>query len=112
MLSVRNLVNDLGFKLMTHSTNLNKEITGVYCCDLLSWVMSHAKRGDVWITVQTHTNIVAVASLLEIGCIIIPEGIEIDEETIEKANEEGINILSTTLNNYEIFLKLYELGLK
>ena len=109
---VKNLTKDLEFDLRTKNSDLNKEIKGVYCCDLLSWVMSHAKQGDAWITVQTHTNIVAVASLLEISCIIIPEGIEIDEETIEKANEEDIIIMSTTLNNYEIFCKLYGSGLK
>ena len=73
--------------------------------------MSHAKQGDAWITVQTHMNIVAIASLLEIGCIIIPEGIEIDADTIEKANEENILIISTQLNSYEIFKKLYQAGL-
>lgn len=105
-------LTDIGFLLITKESNSQKEIKGVYCCDLLSWVMSHAKEGDAWITVQTHTNIVAVASLLEIGCIIIPEGIEVDDETIEKANEEDVVILSTTMNNYEIFCKIYEMGLK
>jgi len=105
------LLSDSRFKPMTEIENPNKELKGVYCCDLLSWVMSHAKQGDAWITVQTHMNIVAIASLLEIGCIIIPEGIEIDADTIEKANEENILIISTQLNSYEIFKKLYQAGL-
>lgn len=108
---LKELLRDGNFKSMTEIQIQNQEIKGVYCCDLLSWVMSHAKQGDAWITVQTHMNIVAIASLLEIGCIIIPEGIEVDADTIEKAKEENIEILSTQLNNYEIFKKLYESGL-
>ncbi|QXM05743.1 DRTGG domain-containing protein [Crassaminicella indica] len=111
-MQVKNLIEKENFKLITNDKDISKEIKGLYCCDLLSWVMSHAKAGDAWITVQTHMNIVAVASLLDISCIIIPESIEIDKETIDKANEENIPILSTNLNSYEIFCKMHELGLR
>lgn len=109
---INDIFNNNSFKLLTPNVDLNKKIEGIYCCDLLSWVMSHAKAGDAWITVQTHINIVAVASLIEMSCIIIPEKIEVESETIEKAIEENIPIIQTHLNSYEIFLELHDLGLR
>lgn len=111
-MQLKEIIDHVNFSLATTNSDLNKNIEGLYCCDLLSWVMSHAKQGHAWITVQTHINIVAVASLLEISCIIIPEGIKIDAETIVKAEEENIAIIKTNLNSYEIFCKLHEMGLK
>ncbi|QZY56588.1 DRTGG domain-containing protein [Crassaminicella profunda] len=111
-MQVKNLIEKEKFKLITGEEGITAEIEGLYCCDLLSWVMSHAKGGDAWITVQTHMNIVAVASLLDISCIIIPESIDIDQKTIDKAKEENIPILSTNLNSYEIFCEMYESGLR
>ncbi|QEK12320.1 AraC family transcriptional regulator [Crassaminicella thermophila] len=110
-MKVNDLIKKENFKLLTDNQTISKEIKGVYCCDLLSWVMANAKAGDAWITVQTHMNIVAVASLLEISCIIIPESIDVDMDTINKANEENIPIISTDLNSYGIFCILHDLGL-
>ncbi|RKD27990.1 DRTGG domain-containing protein [Caminicella sporogenes DSM 14501] len=109
---VKDAVEKFGFKLLAGNKSLNKEISGLYYCDLLSWVMSHAKEGNAWITVQTHLNIVAVASLIDLACIIIPEAIEVDEETLKKADEVGIPILSTELDSFNIFSKFYEAGMR
>ena len=87
------------------------EITGGYCGDLLSWVMAHAQKGNLWITVQTHVNIIAIGVLLELSCIIVPEDINVEEETIEKAIEEDIPILKSQLNAFEIAKLLSERGL-
>jgi len=77
----------------------------------LSWVMAKGRENDAWITVQVHTNILAVASLLDMSCIIIPEGIEVDQDTVDKANVQEICILSTELSAKEIFKKFSDLGL-
>lgn len=82
-----------------------REVNGIYICDLLSWVMSHAKSGEAWITIHTHINIIAVAVMADISCIIIPEGIEVEEPTLKKAAQEGIEILSTNKTAYEIACK-------
>ncbi|NLL04715.1 MAG: AraC family transcriptional regulator [Clostridiaceae bacterium] len=93
-------------KILTDNKSLDNEISGAYICDLLSWVMSHANKGDVWITVHTHLNIVAVALLVEVACILVPEGIQVEEATIKKANEEGIAILSSNKTAYQIAVEI------
>lgn len=99
------------FQLVTKGVKGDKEITGGYCGDLLSWVMAHAQKGNLWITVQTHVNIVAIAALLELSCIIVPEDITIEEETIEKSIEEDIAILKSHLNSFEVAKILSERGI-
>ncbi len=108
-------VNDLyqmsEFQLITPNVEGDREITGGYCGDLLSWVMAHAQKGNLWITVQTHVNIVAIGILLELSCIIVPEDIDVEKETIEKAMEEDIAILKSQLNSFEIAKLLSERGI-
>lgn len=96
-------------KPLTDKCDLDKDVTGVYCGDLLSWVMSHAEAGDAWITVHVHVNIVAVAKLVEAACVIIPEGISIEEATRQKAEEQGVVILGTDMNAYEICWRIHEI---
>ncbi len=73
--------------------------------------MSHAQKGNAWVTVMTHANVIAVASLLDLACIIVPEEIEMDKDALKKADEEGIPVLSTTLNAYEIAVELSKMDL-
>lgn len=110
-MKVKDAAERLGLKLLAGGSGEEKELTGAYICDLLSWVMSHGKKGDAWITVQTHANIVAVAVLLELSCIIIPEAIEAEEETLRKADEEGIPIFQSGLSSYELAKELYRMGI-
>lgn len=86
-----------------------KEVSGMYICDLLSLVMSKARQNCAWITVQTNINIVAVAHLADISCIIIPEGIAVDNNTIVKANDEGILIYQSQKTSYELAVEFSKL---
>jgi serine kinase of HPr protein (carbohydrate metabolism regulator) len=110
-MKVKEIVNKLNLKVICGEENLEKEVTGGYTCDLLSWVMSHGNSGDAWITVQVHPNVIAVAVLLEFSCIIIPEDIEVEATSIAKAKEAGIPILQGTDSAYEICGKLKGLGI-
>ena len=78
-----------------------RKITGVYCGDLLSWVMGRANSGDAWITIMSNVNILAVATLTDCALIILAEGITLDENTVKTANEKCINIVSTNMDMYE-----------
>lgn len=108
---IKNICDKLNAKVLAGSSHLDKEVKGVYICDLLSWVMAHANKGSAWITVMSHANIIAVASLLDLGCIIIPENIEVDPDALKRADEEGIPIISTALNAFEIAVALEKMGL-
>ncbi|HPH94800.1 MAG TPA: hypothetical protein PKW33_01795 [Anaerolineaceae bacterium] len=83
-----------------------------YTSDLLSCVMSGAKSRGIWVTLQAHMNIVAVAALLELAAIIITEDAQPDLATIAKANEEGIILLSTAQSSFFVCGKLWEMGLR
>ncbi len=90
---------------------LNREVTCGYASDLLSYAMAKARTGCVWVTLQGHVNVVAVASLADAAGIIITEGLEPDADTIEKANEEGIPILTTELTTFTVVGRMFELGI-
>ncbi|MGM9521572.1 MAG: DRTGG domain-containing protein [Oscillospiraceae bacterium] len=85
------------------------EITGGYAGDLLSWVMGNAGRGCVWMTVMTNRSTIAVASLLEMACIIVTEGSDVPEEVAELAVEKGINLVSTDVPTYEMCAQIAQL---
>ncbi len=90
----------------------NTDITKGYSCDLLSEVMGKAESGCIWITVHTNHNVLGVAVMLDINTVIISEGYEPDENFIEKAKEEGINILCSNENNFTLSGKLYSYGIR
>ncbi len=83
-----------------------REIKGVYIGDLLSWVMGRAKADDAWITIMSNINIVAVASLADVACIILAEGVTLDASVIETANTKGVNILSAQMPAYEAAMQI------
>ena len=85
-----------------------REISGVYIGDLLSWVMGRAKADDAWITIMSNINIVAVASLADVACIILAESVKLDAAVTETANAKGVNILSCALPAYEAAKTFFE----
>lgn len=78
-----------------------REIEGVYIGDLLSWVMGRASASQIWITIMSNVNILAVAALADVSCIIIAEGVKLEKEVIDTAKEKGINIISTDMTMYD-----------
>ena len=106
-MTVKEVAEKLGFSILTGDGE--REITGFYACDLLSWVISHAKDGDMWVTVMNNINILAVASLVDVACIVIPEGVEIYDNLAERANEKGITILATELSAADAVIKTHDL---
>jgi predicted transcriptional regulator len=110
---VRQLGEALGLEMVTPSgggPKLDRQVTGGYASDLLSCVMAHAEAGNVWVTLQAHTNVVAVADLKELACVIITEGARPDEETLARAEERGVPILLTTQGTFPTVAALSRLG--
>lgn len=97
---------------MNPEVGLEGEFSEAYVGDLLSLVMANAGNGCAWITIQTHLNTIAVATLLEMACIIIPEEAEAEEDTIKKATEEGIPLFASSMNAFKTCLMLGESGIK
>ncbi len=95
---------------LTPEVTEDKEISCGYTCDLLSWVMAHGDEGMAWVTVQTHLNVIAVAVLSDMACVVLPENIRMEEESLQKARDEGMAVLTSPLTAYEICGKLYAQG--
>lgn len=105
------IIPSLELTILCGNDKLDRLVRGGYSSDLLSDVMAHARPGDVWLTLQSHPNIIAVAVLKEIAAIILVNGRIPESETTEKATQEGVPILSTKLTSFEIAGKLYAMGL-
>lgn len=111
-MKVREIAEKLNLKVLAGEKGLDNEVSGGYCCDLLSFVMSHGGKGNAWITVQVHPSIIAVAVLVEFSCIIIPEGIKSEKATLEKAESENIPVLQSLESGFEICGKFNKLNHK
>jgi hypothetical protein len=110
-MKISDIISKLNLHVKSGSTLLAREITGGYVSDMLSDVIAHARRGNIWITLQTHLNIIPVASMKEIAGIIIVNSRHPDEDTLKKAEEEEIPLLGSDLTAFEIVGKLYQLGI-
>lgn len=98
-MKVKDLANSDLFSIITLPKG-DREIDGVYVGDLLSWVMGRAQSDNAWVTIMSNINILAVASLSDISCIILAECVKLDEEVIKTALDKEINILSTDMDIY------------
>lgn len=107
-MKISELMQTLQLELLTDSDYDDREIKGCYVGDLLSWVMGRAKSQDVWITVMSNINIVAVASLTDAACILIAENVSVAVNVLEKANAQGVVIVRSPLSGYELSVKVHE----
>lgn len=107
-MTVKSLIEKTGFSVLTMPDE-NREIDGVYAGDLLSWVMGRAKEKQAFVTIMTNINVLAVASLLDLSCVILCENAEVSDELIQSAEEKGINLFRTELPTYETCLTLGKL---
>ena len=106
-MNVQTIVNELNLSVKCLPDRLGAEVTGGYVGDLLSDVMANSAAGHLWITRQTHQNIIAVASLKDHAAIIIVQGAGPDADTLEKATAEGIPVLVSPLHAFELAGKIY-----
>lgn len=113
MTTLKQIIDALQLTVLTEAADFESiNPSGGYTSDLLSCVMAGAKHGNLWVTLQAHNNIIAVAALLDLSAIIITEGAQPDAATIAKANQEGIALLSTPMFSYQVIGHLWELGIK
>ncbi|MFP3895454.1 MAG: DRTGG domain-containing protein [Anaerolineales bacterium] len=111
-MTVQEIVEALELEVIAGTSGLHREVTGGYASDLLSCVIAGASKGNIWITLQAHPNIVAVADLLELSCIVVSEGMEPDEETLGRANESDMPILLSEKSTFTLVGELFQMGIR
>ncbi|HSM26170.1 MAG TPA: hypothetical protein VK856_15000 [Anaerolineaceae bacterium] len=113
MTTLKTIVEKLQLEVLTEEKDFSLiDLENGYTSDLLSCVMAGAPNQAVWVTLQAHNNIIAVAALLDLAAIIITEGAMPDQSTIDKANDEGITLLRTEKNSFFTVGSLWELGIR
>ena len=108
-MKVSELIEKLELTVYTGAEGLDRNINGGYVSDMLSDVMGNGKEGDVWITLQNHLNVIAVASLKEMACVILVKGIIPADDVVEKAIEEHIPVLGSKEKTFDLSGKIYQL---
>ena len=107
-MTVKEIIEKLDLQCLNEA-NLDTEVTGAYASDLLSDVMGNARSGQVWITMQTHKNVTAIASLRDLAAVVIVRGNQPDEDMLEHAKDEEICILVSQDATFQVCGKLYAL---
>lgn len=111
-MKLSDLAARLELKIYPGGIRLDRPVGGGYVSDLLSDVMGHGRKDDLWVTMQVHPNIVAVAVLKELAGIVLVNGREPAEETLRQAEREGVPVLGSRLSAFELVGRLYGLGIK
>ena len=108
-MTVSDLVEKVNLKVFSGKSGLGNKISGGYVSDLLSDVMGNAAEGEIWLTLQTHQNVMAIASLKELAAVVLVKGLVPEPEMLKKSNDEGIPVLGTNLETFEMAGKLYRI---
>jgi hypothetical protein len=104
-MTVKELANRFGYEVVC-MPEPDREVTGGYAGDLLSWVMGRAKSGDAWVTIMTNINVVAVASLTDCACVILAEDSQVEETVVEKARQQGVNLFVSCDDSFTLCHKI------
>ena len=107
---VQEIVDALSLTVLAGEQSLEKAVSGGYASDLLSCVMAGAKAGNVWVTLQAHPNVIAVAELLDLACVIITEGTNAHDDTLARANENDVAVLLSSETTFAVVSRLATLG--
>lgn len=102
-------VQELAERLSLTPVNVDdpdREVEGGYCGDLLSWVMGNAQAGDAWITIMSNDNVVAVAVLTDVACVILSEGVTLDDRVRSLAEKKGVNVYSSEAPTFALAAKV------
>ncbi len=110
-MKVKDILDSKEFKLISDESGLNNELNGIFASDLLSHVMGNASESNILITVLSNINVLGVASLLDLSCVIFSHNIKVNDEILNKANKLHIPLLKTKLSTVESILTLYKMGI-
>lgn len=112
-LTLKNIIDTLQLTVLTEERDfIAVQPQGGYVSDLLSCVMAGACSGNIWITLQAHVNVIAVAALQDLAAVIITENTQVEPQVVQKANQQAVILLSTPLPSYEVAGRLWEMGIR
>jgi serine kinase of HPr protein (carbohydrate metabolism regulator) len=111
-MKLKDLVKDLSLNVLVGKDLLDRTVTGGYAGDMLSDVLTNSNKGNIWITMQIHPNVMAVASSKDLSGIILVNGRRPEAETLKKAEQKKIPIMVSPWSTYKVVGRLYELGIK
>lgn len=101
-MTINELCSKTGLNIVAGENFGDREVSGAYACDLLSWVIGRAKENAALITVMTNVNVIAVAVMADLSCVILSEGVTLDENALQKAIQNEVPVLSSDKNTYEV----------
>ena len=104
-MTVEQLSRECGFKALS-LPEPDREVSGAYMGDLLSWVMGRARENNAWITIMSNINVAAVASLSDVSCVILSEGVTLEGDVLTVCADKGVNVLSSELDSYNTAIKI------
>ena len=109
-MTVKQLLDQTGWKLAQEDVpDLSREISCVYSCDLLSFAMGRAPADSAWVTIIGNVNAVAVASLADVACVVLADGVSPDNEAVQRASQQGIPLLLSPDPIFETALQIHTL---
>ncbi len=108
-MTVEDLIKKEIFKVVVEGDDLSREVTGIFCCDLLSIAMGRAPSDSAWVTVMGNVNTIAVATLADVACVILAEGAQPDDMCRTRAGQQGVTVLATEEPIFEAALKVHGL---
>lgn len=111
-MKLQEIVDTLGLEIISGPDTLDTEITRGYASDLMSDVIANAMADDIWVTMQVHMNVVAIASMKDIGAVVLTQDRKPLPETLQKSESEGVVLLGCSMTTFEIVGRLYQLGIK
>lgn len=112
-LTLKTIIDSLELTVLTEPADFKAiQPAGGYVSDLLSCVMAGAEQGYLWITLQGHLNVVALAALKELAAVIITESAPVEPAVVAKANQQAVTLLTTPLSSYVVAGRLWEMGLR
>lgn len=108
-MKVYEIAEKLNFKLLAGEAGIDREVVGLYTCDLLSWVIGRAQEDNMWFTVMGNINAIAVASLGDVSCIVLTDNASLDEEARQRAEQNEIPVYQTEMNTAQALIATHEL---
>lgn len=107
-MNILNFSQKCKFDILCQGADESRVVEGAYCCDLLSWVIGRAKENDALVTVMSNPNVVAVAVMADLPCVILTEGVKPDEMMLKKAQDNGVAVLSSCLTTFETAVLIHQ----